>query len=243
MEENHRLQVIEEGPYADPGRYRRLVGRLVYLTVTCPDLTYVIHILAQFLKKPQVKHWEAALRVVHYLKGCPGQGILLTANTDLTLSSYCDADYQTCPRTRRSLSGYVILLGGSPIAWKIKKQKTVSLSSAEAEYRAMRYTTGELKWEHELLSYFGVRHDTAIPLFCDNQAALHIAANPFFHERTKHIDADCHFVRDALKAGLIATFKIHTSNQVADIFTKSLGGPPFSYLLRKLGIRDLHALT
>lgn len=243
IEENHHLQVDEEGPYSDPGKYRRLVGRLVYLSVTRPELSYVIHVLTQFLQKPHVKHWAAALRVVRYLKSCPGQGIMLTADSDLKLSAYCDSDHAACPLTRRSLTGYVVLLGGSPIAWKTKKQKTVSLSSAEAEYRSMRHTTCELKWNHELLSCFGITHDGPISLFCDSQAALHIAANPVFHERTKHIEVDCHFVRDAIQAGLIATFKVHTSNQLADMLTKALGSPQFLYLLRKLGIYDLHAPT
>lgn len=168
---------------------------------------------------------------------------MLTADSDLKLSAYCDSDHAACPLTRRSLTGYVVLLGGSPIAWKTKKQKTVSLSSAEAEYRSMRHTTCELKWNHELLSCFGITHDGPISLFCDSQAALHIAANPVFHERTKHIEVDCHFVRDAIQAGLIATFKVHTSNQLADMLTKALGSPQFLYLLRKLGIYDLHAPT
>ncbi|XP_019090090.1 PREDICTED: uncharacterized protein LOC109128349 [Camelina sativa] len=100
MEQNHKLQIDGDGPYADPGQYRRIFKRLIYLTVTRPDLSYVIHILAQFLKKPQVKHWEAALRVVRYPKGCPGQGLWLSANRDQTLSAYCNSDYQSCPITR-----------------------------------------------------------------------------------------------------------------------------------------------
>lgn len=203
----------------------------------------MVHVLAQFLHRPQAKHWEAALRVVRYLKGCLGQGILLTTDSDLKLSAYCDSYWAVCPLTRRSLMGYVVLLGGSPIAWKTKKQKTVSLSSAEAEYRAMRFTTCELKWDRELLACFGVTHDGPISLFYDSQAALHIVVNPVFHERTKHIEADCHFVRDEIRAGVIATFKVHTSNQLADILTKPLGSPQFVYLLRKLSIRDLHAPT
>ncbi|XP_019100894.1 PREDICTED: uncharacterized protein LOC109132888 [Camelina sativa] len=184
-----------------------------------------------------LKHWWAALRVVRYLKNSPGQGILFTANGDLHISAYCDSDFSTCPISRRSLSGYVVLLGGSPIAWKTKKQGVVSQSSAEAEYRAMSFTTSELKWP------FGVLLTDSIRLHCDNQAALHIAANPVFHERTKHIERDCHYIRDEIQNGLIKTVYVQTTQQLADIFTKALGSPAFEYLSRKLGICDLHAPT
>lgn len=90
--------------------------------------------LAQFMQNPRVKHWEAATRVVRYLKGCPGQGIMLSSNDDLQITSYCDSDYNACPMTRRSLTDFMVLLGDSPIGWKTKKQDTVSFSSAEAEY-------------------------------------------------------------------------------------------------------------
>lgn len=141
IEQNHKLEVSSGLFFDNPERYRRLVGRLVYLAITRPELTYVVHVLAQFLQKPRLKHWHAALRVVRYLKGSPGQGILLTANSSLHISGYCDSDWAACPMTRRSLSGYAVLLGSSPIAWKTKKQGVVSKSSTEAEYRAMSFTS------------------------------------------------------------------------------------------------------
>ncbi|XP_023634287.1 uncharacterized protein LOC111829425 [Capsella rubella] len=243
MLENHKLEV-DQGEYFDtPEQYRRLVGRLVYLTITRPELMYVVHVLAQFLHQPRMKHWWAALRVVRYLKNNPGQGILYTANGDLTLSGYCDSDFSTCPMSRRSLSGFAVLLGGSVIAWKTKKQGVVSKSSAEAEYRAMSFTVSELKWLSALLSDFGVSATEPIKLHCDNKAALHIAVNPMFHERTKHIERDCHYVRDEIQNGFLQTAYVSTTNQLADIFTKALGFPAFEYLCCKLGIWDLHAPT
>ncbi|CAA7031042.1 unnamed protein product [Microthlaspi erraticum] len=243
MVQNHNLAKDEGDYYNDPLRYRRLVGRLVYLTHTRPELSYAVHMLAQFMKNPRIKHWEAAVRVVRYLKGSPGQGIMLSSNNDLQIKAYCDSDYNACPMTRRSLTGFMVLLGDSPIAWKTKKQDTVSFSSAEAEYRAMGFTTREIKWNRELLACFGISHPQAMHLFCDNKAALHIAANPVFHERTKHIERDCHFIRDEIIKGSLATSHVRTNEQLADIFTKALGFPQFSYLRRKLGIRDLHAPT
>lgn len=120
--------------------------------------------------------------------------------------------------TRRSLTGYMVLLGQSSLAWKTKKQPTVSKSSAEAEYHAMSYTSSELKWVRELLSCFGVTHDDPMIMFCDSQATLHIAANPVFHERIKYIEKDCHFIQDEIKHGILATSKVHTSNNLVDYF-------------------------
>ncbi|XP_027174543.1 uncharacterized protein LOC113774176 [Coffea eugenioides] len=198
MEQNHHLALAKGDLLQDPEQYRRLVGRLIYLSLTRPELSYGVHILAQFMQQPRKEHWEAALRIVRYLKGSPGQGILLKAACNLELKAYCDSDWGGCPLTRRSLTGYFIFLGNSPISWKTKKQHTVSRSSAEAEYRSLAATVCELKWLKGLLLSLGVHHDQSARVFCDSQAAMHIAANPVFHERTKHIEVDCHFVRDEI---------------------------------------------
>lgn len=243
IEQNHKLGLASGDLLEDPESYRRLVGRLIYLAVTRPDLAYSVHILSQFMQEPRTEHWEAALRVVRYLKGTPGQGILLSADCDLTLQGWCDSDWAACPLTRRSLTGWLVFLGKSPVSWKTKKQHTVSRSSAEAEYRSMATITCELKWLKGLLLSLGVHHPKAIKLFCDSQSALHIAKNPVFHERTKHIEVDCHFVRDAINEGLISPSHVPTSSQLADIFTKALGKMQFDNLLSKLGIHDPHAPT
>lgn len=243
MEQNHHL-ASDDGPLlADPQKYRRLVGRLVYLSISRPELCYSIHILSQFMQAPTEAHWEGALRVVRFLKGSPGKGILLKADANLELSVYCDADWSSCPSSHRSISSFVVLLGGSPIPWKTKKQDMVSLSSAEAEYRSMRAATKEMRWLIQLVSEFGVKVNKPVLFYCDSQAAIHIASNPVFHERTKHIERDCHFVRDAAKAGLISLQHVGTKDQLADILTKALGRPQFDYLLSKLGVQDLHSPT
>ncbi|XP_013617249.1 PREDICTED: uncharacterized mitochondrial protein AtMg00810-like [Brassica oleracea var. oleracea] len=226
VEQNHHL-TADKGPlFSDPKKYRRLVGRLVYLSITRPELCYAIHLLSQFMKAPHVAHWEAALRVVRFLKGCPGQGILLRSDSNLELSVYVDADWSTCPFTR-----------------KTKKQKTVSDSSAEAEYRAMAAATKEMKWIVPLMKELGVPVDKPVPFYCDSKAAIHIAANPVFHERTKHIERDCHRVRDAIKDRLISTTYVRSKDQIADILTKALGRSQFEFLSSKLGVQDLHAPT
>ncbi|KAL2940785.1 Retrovirus-related Pol polyprotein from transposon TNT 1-94 [Bienertia sinuspersici] len=240
LPQNHGL-AADSGPlYACPEQYRRIVGRLIYLTITRPDISYAVHILSQFMHAPRQAHFDASQRVLRYLKSHPGQGLFLRADSDLQLYAYCDADWASCPLTRRSVTGYFVMLGSSPISWKTKKQPTVSRSSAEAEYRAMAHVCAEVKWLRSFLAALGVFHHHPVRLFCDNQAALHIAANPVFHERTKHIEIDCHFVRELLLAGIIVTAYVRTGLQLADVFTKALDASQFHFLLCKLGVRDPH---
>lgn len=195
------------------------------------------------MQAPRTDQWEAALRVVRYLKNNPGQGIFLKARCDLHISAYCDSDWASCPKTRRSLTGYFVKLGESPIAWKMKKQHTVSRSFAEAEYRSMATTCCELKWLKGLLRFLGVSHPGPMKLYCDSKAALHIASNPVFHERSKHIEINCHFIRDEITSRRVSIFYVSTHDQLADILTKALGMSQFDYLLSKSGIRNLHAPT
>ena len=171
------------------------------------------------------------------------QGILRSSTFDLRVTAYCDSDWGACPRTRRSLSSYVVLLGDSLVSWKTKKQDRVSLSSAEAEYRSMTAAVQELLWIKELLESIGISHHDSMKLICDSKSALHIAANLVFHEHTKHIENDCHFIRDEIKRGTVATSHVRTTEQLADLLTKALGRQQFTYLLGKLGVCDLHAPT
>ena len=116
LEQNHKLALAANSDLRGPGQYKRLVGQLIYLTITQPKLSYCVHMLAQFMQQPKDEHWEAALRVVRYLKGNSRQGILLRSDCDLELYAYCDSDWASCPLTRQSLTGYFILLGNSPIS-------------------------------------------------------------------------------------------------------------------------------
>ncbi|KAL1198691.1 Retrovirus-related Pol polyprotein from transposon TNT 1-94 [Cardamine amara subsp. amara] len=241
--QNHRLSLSTTPFLTNPEQYRRLVGRLIYLKVTRPELSYAVHTLAQFMKEPREEHLEAALRVVRYLKQNPGQGILLTSDNDFQLNGWCDSDYASCPISRRSVTGYFVQLGKSPIAWKTIKQQTVSRSSAEAEYRAMADLTSELKWLKRILKDLGVDHVAPMRMFSDSKSAIYIATNPVFHERTKHIEVDCHVVRNEIVSGNIVPSYVSTNIQLADILTKALGCKEFEFFINKLGITDLHAPT
>ncbi|XP_057999179.1 uncharacterized mitochondrial protein AtMg00810-like [Hevea brasiliensis] len=131
--------------------YRRLVGRLLYLGLTRLDTSYVVQHLSQFLYLPRKPYWDALMALLRYLKGSPAKRLFFPVNVPLNISAYCDANWATCPMTRKSLTGYYIFLGTSLISWKSKKQTTVSRSSAEAEYRSMATTVCELQWLSYLL--------------------------------------------------------------------------------------------
>ncbi|XP_026381076.1 uncharacterized protein LOC113275735 [Papaver somniferum] len=224
-------------PLPDPSIYRRLIGRLLYLTVTRPDITYAVNYLSQFMQRPHSSHLDAANHVLRYLKGTIGHGIFLASSTPLILKGYTDSDWAGCPMTRRSTTGYLVTIGNSPVSWKSKKQPTVARSSAEAEYRALAHLTTELQWLRYLFQDLRIPCILPIIVSCDSQAAIHIAQNPVFHERTKHIEIDCYFVREKLLNGLIKPQHLQSSEQLADLFTKPLGVKQFQHLVSKLGIR------
>jgi hypothetical protein len=241
MDPNKKLLKDESELFEDPGRYRRLVGKLNYLTITRPDISYAVSVVSHFLEAPRVSHWEVVTRILRYLKRAPGLGILYRPNGHLKVEGFTDADWAGSPSDRRSTTSYCTFFGGNPVSWKSKKQTVVARSSAEAEYRAMAHTTTELTWLQHFLQEIGFSAPTPIPFFCDNQTALHIASNPIFHERTKHIEVDCHFVRDKILDGDISTAFVKSGDQLADVFTKTLCRNQLEFICNKLGLYDIYA--
>ena len=227
--------------FPDIGRYRRLVGKLIYLTVTRPDITYAVGVVSQFMHAPRQPHFVAVCRILQYLKRAPGRGLLFRPSSSLSVTGFSDADWAGNKTDRRSTSGYCTFVGGNLVTWRSKKQTVVARSSAEAEYRAMAHTASEMLWVQFLLQDFGFSVSTPMRMFCDNQAAIFIANNPVFHERTKHIEVDCHFIRDLLFRKQLVTPFVRSQDQLGDILTKPLARPSFLRLSAKLGMFDLYA--
>ncbi|XP_037459546.1 uncharacterized mitochondrial protein AtMg00810-like [Triticum dicoccoides] len=187
MEIHLQLRPTDGTPLEDPYRYRHIVGSLVYLTVTRPDIAHAIHILSKFVSVPTSVHYGHLLRVLRYLRGTASRRLFYAHSSQLQLHAYSDSTWASDPVDRRSITGYCIFLGTSLIAWKSKKQTAVSCSSAETELRALSTTTSEIVWLRWLLADLGVPCPTPTTLLCDNTAAIQIANDPVRHELTKHL--------------------------------------------------------
>ncbi|KAA0047306.1 Retrovirus-related Pol polyprotein from transposon TNT 1-94 [Cucumis melo var. makuwa] len=205
LDPNVHLTPCDGVPLEEASLYRQLVGSLIYLTVTRPDIAYVVHIVSQFMAAPRTIHFTVVLRILRYIKGTLGHGLQI-----------------------------LLLLGDSLISWGSKKQSVVSRSSTESEYRALADTTAELLWLRWLLADKGVPQQGPTLLYCDNRSAIQIAHNDVFHERTKHIENDCHFIRHHLLSNTLLLQPVSTTEQPADIFTKALPSTRFNQLRTKL---------
>ncbi|KAL0367257.1 UNVERIFIED_CONTAM: Retrovirus-related Pol polyprotein from transposon RE1 [Sesamum radiatum] len=187
-----------------PDSYRRLVGRLLYLGFTRPDISHSVQQLSQFLTQPCESHWQAAIHVVRYLKGCTSIGLFFPSQNSFELKAFSDADWAACTDSRRSLTGFCIFLGDALVSWKTKNNLPSRVPLPKPNIVA---------WLLLFVSCVGcpifcliLRFHSLYPCLCSAtiRPLFHITANPVFHERTKHIELDCHLVRDAYREGFIA---------------------------------------
>ncbi|XP_073109385.1 uncharacterized protein [Elaeis guineensis] len=237
---NHRT-VTDGGTPVDRERYQRLVGRLIYLSHTRPDIAYAVSVISQYMHDPRESHMERAFRVLRYLKGCPGHGLLFSQHNTFLVEGFTDADWAGSLDDRQSTSGYCTYVGDNLVTWRSKKQSVVARSSAEAEYRVMALGICELLWLQKLLQELQLLNKFPLRLYCDNKAAIEIVSNPIQHDRTKYIEIDRHFIKEKINQGQICITYIRSSDQVADILTKGLSSLSFSGLTDKMGLRDIFA--
>ena len=209
-------------PLSDPSQYRTVVGSLEYLSFTRPDIAYAVNKLSQYMHSPTDAHWTAIKRVLRYLAGTMSHGILLHRNNPLSLHAYSDADWAGDRDDFISTNAYVVCLGGHPISWSSKKQKGLSRSSTEAEYRPVANTAAELRWICSLLTELGITLPSDPFTYCDNIGATYLCANPVFHSRMKHIALDYHFIREQIQSGQLRVTHVSTRDQLADALTKPL---------------------
>ena len=201
--------------------YASAVRSLMYtMTATRPDLGYAISSLSAYIGNPGQEHWKAVKRVLRYLRHTSSYQLELGGNK-LILQGYCDSDWASSPDDRRSITGYAFTLGTGAISWKSQRQKTVALSSTEAEYMAASSATRELLWLRNLLSELHQTQQT-VTLHCDNQGCIALANNPTYHQRTKHIDTQYHFIREQVEKQIVRLTYIPTHQMMADVLTKPL---------------------
>ena len=222
----------------DPTPYRKLVGGLQYLSLTRPDVSFTVNRLSQYMHSPSELHWTALKRVLRYLKSTIYHGLFLHKGCPLQLQAFSDSDWGGNRDDGRSTTAYIIYLGSNPISWKSARQKSVSRSSSEAEYKAVANATADLMWIQNVLHELGIRLPHPPSLFCDNTGATYLCANPVFHSRMKHISLDYHFVRECVANGTLKVLRISTKDQLADILTKALSRHRFRLLRSKIGVSD-----
>ena len=215
-----------------------MIGSLMYLTASRPDIVFSVCLCARFQSDPRESHLALVKRIFRYLKGTEFLGLWYPKDFTMSLLGYTDADYAGFLVDRKSTSGMAQFLGPCLVSWGSKKQNSVALSTTEAEYVAAAACCSQLLWLKQQLSDFGMDF-SSVKILCDNTSAINISKNPVHHSRTKHIDIRHHFLRDHVEKGNIALDHCRTEDQIADIFTKALNREQFENLRIHLGLVPL----
>ena len=241
IEANHKLTLGESDPKVEVSSFQKLIGKLLYLTHTRPDICYAVNVLSQFMHSPRNSHFQAANRILRYLKGTSGLGITYKRTYKLNLILYTDSYYAGSRVDHRSTTGYCTFLGGNLVTWRSKKQEVVSKSSTEAKFRAMSKGIDEVMWIKYLLEGLKISYIKPIIIRCGNKSAISIAHDPVYHDRMKHVNIDRFYIQEHLEQGILKTEHVNSEEQCADIFTKGLPIKNMKYLVLKLGMKSMHS--
>jgi len=237
---NEKLMKEDGGKKADETLYMSLIGNLLYLTATRPDIMFAANLLSRFMHSPSHFYYAAAKRVLRYIQGTTSYGIRYNKNKEVQLLGYCDSDWGGCVDDMKSTSGYTFSLGSGMFSWSSKKQESVAQSSAEAEYISAATATSQAIWLRRILEDIGKKQEKATEIFCDNKSAIAMAKNPVYHSRTRHIAIKHHFIREAIEEGEIELNFCRSEEQIADILTKALPKDKFQILREALGVQEHH---
>ena len=237
MQTNGHLDLNIDDKSVDKKVYRSMIGSLLYLCASRPDIMLSVCMCARFQAAPKECHLVAVKRILRYLVHTPSLGLWYPKGSNFNLIGYADSDYAGCKVDRKSTSGTCQFLGRSLVSWTSKKQNSVALSTAEAEYISAGSCCAQLLWMRQTLRDYGINLKS-VPLLCDNESAIKIANNPVQHSRTKHIDIRHHFLRDHVSKSDIDLSHVRTEKQLADIFTKPLDELRFCELRNELNIID-----
>lgn len=218
--------------------YQQAIGSLLYVAQgTRPDISYVINALSRFNKEPRSEHWSAIKRVMRYLQGTKDYKLTYTKSGNRKITGYCDADWASDARDRKSCTGYIFLFQGSAISWCSRKQQTIALSTAEAEYMAMGSAAQEALWLRQLQAEVGRGSDTLL-IYCDNQSAIKLSANDCYLPRSKHIDIRYHFIKDHVINNNLKFCYVKGCENVSDILTKGTTVEKHMYCVTNMGLRS-----
>nr|GEX56824.1 hypothetical protein [Tanacetum cinerariifolium] len=241
MDIKYKRDLEQIGTLVDATKYRSMIGALMYLTSSRPDIVHTTCVCARYQAHPTEKHLKEVKRIFHYLWGTINMGLWYMKDSGFELTGFLDADYAGCKDTFKSTSGGAQFLGEKLVSWSSKKQDCTSLSTAESEYVSLsacysfKSTSGGAQFLGEkLLTDYGFNF-TKIPIYCDSKSAIAISCNPVQHSRTKHIAVRYHFIKEYVEKGTIELYFVKTDYQLADIFTKALSANHFNYLVRHLG--------
>ncbi|KAJ9557546.1 hypothetical protein OSB04_012160 [Centaurea solstitialis] len=243
METHKHLTADVEGEEVDVHQYRSMIGSLMYLTASRPDIMFAVCVCARFQVRPKESHLHAVKRIFKYLKGQPRLGLWYPNDTSFDLVAYTDSDYGGANLDRKSRSGGCQFLGGRLVSWQCKKQTTVSQSTTEAEYIAASQCCSQVLWIQNQMQDYGLSF-LQTPIYIDNNSAISIVNNPVKHSKTKHIEIKYHLIRDYNEKKLIQVLKVHTDDQYADLFTKAFDVGRFIFLVTSVGMMNwfLHRL-
>ncbi|GKB89088.1 putative ribonuclease H-like domain-containing protein, partial [Tanacetum coccineum] len=225
----------EEASDVDVHLYRSMIGSLMYLTASRPDIMFAVCACSRFQVNPKTSHLSVVKRIFRYLKGKPKLGLWYPRVSSFDLEAYSDSDYAGANLDRKSTTGDCPFLGMRLIFWQCKKQTIVATSTTEAEYVAAANCCGQVLWiQNQMLDYGFNFMNTKI--YIDNESTICIVKNPVYHSKTKHIAIRHHFIRDAYEKKLIQVLKIHTDDNVADLLTKAFDVSRFQFLVVTIGM-------
>jgi hypothetical protein len=227
----------------DPTVYRQIIGSLMYLVHTRPDICYAVNALSQFMCEPKHIHMVAVKHILRYVRGTIAYGLRYTSSGGVMLHGFTDSDWMGSVVDRKSTSGYCFSLGSAMISWSSRKQGSVAQSTAEAEYIAASAAGREAVWLRKLLSDLFRSELEPTVIHCDNQSCIKLTENPVFHDRSKHIEMRYHYIRDMIQKKVLSLQYVPTAEQTADIFTKPLPLIKFVHFRDKLGVAENASLA
>jgi FtsZ-interacting cell division protein YlmF len=234
-----KLSKDDDSPDVDQISYRSMIGSLLYITTSRPDIMHDVGMVGRYQAAPKHSHLLAVKRIFRYLKGTMNYGLWYPSNHNFQLSVYSDDDWANCMDERKSTSGGAFFLGDSLVAWLSKKQGSISLSTTKDEYIAAATCCTQVLWMIQTLADLEVKYTAPIPIHCDNTSAISVSKNPVFHSKTKHIPIKYHFLREQVTNTIVSLRYIPSKDQIVDIFTKPLAKSQFEYLCQKLGVTPL----